>query len=82
MLDGEVVEGTVPEYALVQRHYYGDEQAAPITAGVDVPPVRTVLRPSYTGVPHFSTRFPPARSPTTSSREDADGHLCPDPRRR
>jgi hypothetical protein len=55
------VEGIVPEYALAQRHYDGEEQAAVSLAEVDRPGVRMVriaLRPSWAGVIDFQTRFP------------------------
>lgn len=57
------VEGIVPEYALAQRHYYGEEQAAAGLAELDRPDVRMVriaLRPSWAGVIDFQTRFPGA----------------------
>jgi hypothetical protein len=55
------VEGIVPEYALAQRRYYGEEQAAAGLAEVDVPGTRMAriaLRPSWAGVIDFQTRFP------------------------
>jgi hypothetical protein len=55
------VEGIVPEYALAQRRYYGDEQAAASLAEVDRPGTRMAriaLRPSWAGVIDFQTRFP------------------------
>ena len=70
----------VADDALDQRHYYGEEQATASIAGVDVPGTlmaRIALRPSWAGF----RRGSPAEAPRTSSREDADGHLCPDPRR-
>jgi hypothetical protein len=55
------VEGIVPEYALAQRRYYGEEQAAASLAEVDQPGTRMAriaLRPSWAGVIDFQTRFP------------------------
>jgi hypothetical protein len=55
------VEGIVPEYALAQRRYYGEEQAAASLAEVDRPGTRMArlaLRPSWVGVIDFQTRFP------------------------
>jgi hypothetical protein len=55
------VEGIVPEYALAQRRYYGEEQAAASLAEVDHPDLRMArlaVRPSWVGVLDFQTRFP------------------------
>jgi general stress protein 26 len=55
------VEGLVPEYALSQVRYYGEEQAAASVAEADRPGTRMVriaLRPSWAGVIDFQTRFP------------------------
>jgi hypothetical protein len=55
------VDGIVPEYALAQRRYYGEEHAAASLAEVDRPGTRMArlaLRPSWAGVIDFQTRFP------------------------
>jgi Pyridoxamine 5'-phosphate oxidase len=55
------VEGIVPEYALAQRRYGGEEQAAAGLAEIDHPDTRMAriaLRPSWVGVIDFQTRFP------------------------
>jgi hypothetical protein len=55
------VEGIVPEYALAQRRYYGEEQAAASLAEIDHPDTRMArlaLRPSWVGVIDFQKRFP------------------------
>jgi general stress protein 26 len=65
LIRGEVsvtdVDGIVPEYALAQRRYYGEEQAAAALAEVDHPGtkmVRIALHPAWAGVLDFRTRFP------------------------
>ncbi|MEU6643141.1 pyridoxamine 5'-phosphate oxidase family protein [Saccharomonospora sp. NPDC046836] len=55
------VDGVVEEYALAQRRYYGDEQAAAALAEVDGPGTRMAriaVRPTWVGVLDFRTRFP------------------------
>jgi Pyridoxamine 5'-phosphate oxidase len=55
------VDGIVAEYALAQRRYAGEEQAAANLAEIDHPGVRMVriaVRPSWVGVLDFQTRFP------------------------
>lgn len=68
LLRGEVtvtdVDGIVPEYALAQRRYYGEEQAAAGLARIDNPGTkmaRIALRPAWVGLLDFQTRFPGAR---------------------
>ncbi|MGC0419306.1 pyridoxamine 5'-phosphate oxidase family protein [Embleya sp. AB8] len=55
------VDGIVPEYALAQRRYAGDEQGAANVAEVDHPGVRMIriaVRPLWVGVLDFLTRLP------------------------
>ncbi|WP_233358763.1 pyridoxamine 5'-phosphate oxidase family protein [Thermomonospora amylolytica] len=55
------VAGVVPEYALIQRHYMGEEQAAAVLAEIDRPGLRMAritVRPSWVGVLDFRTRLP------------------------
>ena len=57
------VGGLVPEYVAAHHHYYGPEQGAANVAALDHPGVRMVriaLRPAWTGVLDFRTRFPGA----------------------
>jgi hypothetical protein len=55
------VDGIVPEYALAQRRYGGEEQAAALLAQLDHPGTRMAriaVRPTWVGVLDFQTRFP------------------------
>jgi pyridoxamine 5'-phosphate oxidase-like protein len=55
------VDGIVPEYALLQVRYGGEEQGARNVAEVDKPGVRMVriaVKPSWVGVLDFMTRLP------------------------
>ena len=55
------VEGIVPEYAMAQRHYYGDEMAEMGLAQIDRPGLRMAriaFRPAWVGLVDFMTRFP------------------------
>lgn len=55
------VEGIVPEYALAQRRYAGEEQAAATVAEIDHPDTkmaRIAVRPTWVGVLDFQTRLP------------------------
>jgi hypothetical protein len=55
------VDGIVPEYALSQRRYVGEELAAAALAEVDHPGTkmaRIAVRPAWVGVLDFQTRFP------------------------
>jgi general stress protein 26 len=61
----EEVDGVLPEYVLMQRHYYGDEQAEKTVAQIDRPGLRMArltLEPSWVGVLDFQTRLPHALS--------------------
>ena len=60
------VDGIVPEYALAQRRYAGEEQGAANVAAVDRPGVtmvRIAVRPTWVGVLDFVARFPGGTSP-------------------
>ena len=68
LLRGDVsvtdVDGVVPEFALAERRYYGEEQAAAMLAEIDRPGTkmtRIALRPAWVGLLDFQTRFPGAR---------------------
>jgi hypothetical protein len=55
------VEGIVPEYALAQMRYQGEEAGRAAVAEVDRPGVRMAriaVRPTWVGVLDFTTRFP------------------------
>jgi hypothetical protein len=55
------VDGIVPEYALAQVRYQGEEAGRAAVAEVDRPGVRMAriaVRPTWVGVLDFSTRFP------------------------
>ena len=55
------VDGIVPEYALAQLRYQGDEAGRAAVAEVDRPGVRMAriaVRPTWVGVLDFATRFP------------------------
>ena len=55
------VDGIVPEYALAQRRYAGDEQGAANVAAVDQPGTkmaRIAVPPTWVGVLDFQTRLP------------------------
>lgn len=65
------VDGIVPEYALAQRRYGGEEHAAALLAELDRPGTRMAriaVRPTWVGVLDFQTRFPGG----TSAEEFAD----------
>jgi hypothetical protein len=60
------VDGIVPEYALAQRRYAGEEQGAANVAAVDHPGtkmVRIAVRPAWVGVLDFKTRLPGGVTP-------------------
>ena len=55
------VDGIVPEYALAQIRYQGEEAGRAAVAEVDRPGVRMAriaVRPTWVGVLDFTTRFP------------------------
>lgn len=55
------IDGIVPEYALAQRRYGGEERAAAILAEVDRPGTkmaRIAVRPTWVGVLDFQIRLP------------------------
>jgi pyridoxamine 5'-phosphate oxidase-like protein len=55
------VDGIVPEYALAQIRYQGEEAGRAAVAEVDKPGVRMAriaVRPTWVGVLDFTTRFP------------------------
>jgi Pyridoxamine 5'-phosphate oxidase len=55
------VDGIVPEYALAQTRYQGEEAGRAAVAEVDQPGVRMAriaVRPTWVGVLDFTTRFP------------------------
>ena len=55
------VDGIVPEYALSQRRYAGQEQGAANVAAVDQPGTkmaRIAVRPTWVGVLDFQSRLP------------------------
>jgi hypothetical protein len=55
------VDGIVPEYALAQVRYQGEEAGRAAVAEVDQPGVRMAriaVRPTWVGVLDFTTRFP------------------------
>jgi hypothetical protein len=55
------VDGIVPEYALAQIRYQGEEAGRAAVAEADQPGVRMAriaVRPSWVGVLDFTTRFP------------------------
>jgi len=55
------VDGIVPEYALAQIRYQGEEAGRAAVAAVDRPGVRMAriaVRPTWVGVLDFTTRFP------------------------
>jgi hypothetical protein len=55
------VDGIVPEYALAQKRYAGEEQGAANVAAVDQPGtkmVRIAVRPTWVGMLDFQTRLP------------------------
>src|SRR5918997_4992145 len=55
------VDGIVPEYALAQIRYQGEEAGRSAVADVDRPGVRMAriaVRPTWVGVLDFTTRFP------------------------
>jgi Pyridoxamine 5'-phosphate oxidase len=55
------VDGIVPEYALAQIRYQGEEAGRAAVAEVDQPGVhmaRIAVRPTWVGVLDFTTRFP------------------------
>jgi Pyridoxamine 5'-phosphate oxidase len=55
------VDGIVPEYALAQLRYQGEEAGLAAVAEVDQPGVRMAriaVRPTWVGVLDFTTRFP------------------------
>jgi hypothetical protein len=55
------VDGIVPEYALAQLRYQGEEAGRAAVAEVDQPGVRMAriaVRPTWVGVLDFTTRFP------------------------
>jgi hypothetical protein len=55
------VDGIVPEYALAQRRYGGEEHAAALLKQLDHPGTRMAriaVRPTWVGVLDFQTRFP------------------------
>jgi hypothetical protein len=55
------VNGIVPEYALTQRRYAGQERADAELASLDHPDMqmaRIAMRPDWVGVLDFTTRFP------------------------
>jgi hypothetical protein len=55
------VDGIVPEYALAQIRYQGEEAGRAAVAAVDGPGVRMAriaVRPTWVGVLDFTTRFP------------------------
>ena len=60
------VDGIVPEYALAQRRYAGEEQGAANVAAVDHPGTtmaRISVRPTWVGVLDFQSRLPGGASP-------------------
>jgi hypothetical protein len=55
------VDGIVPEYALAQMRYQGEEAGRVAIAEMDQPDVRMAriaVRPTWVGVLDFTTRFP------------------------
>ncbi|GAA3233638.1 pyridoxamine 5'-phosphate oxidase family protein [Actinocorallia longicatena] len=59
------VDGVLPDYVTMQRHYYGDEQAERTAAEIDRPGLRMArlaLTPTWAGVLDFRTRLPHALS--------------------
>ncbi|SEG80157.1 Pyridoxamine 5'-phosphate oxidase [Thermomonospora echinospora] len=57
------VAGVVPEYGLIHRRYFGEEQAAATVAEIDRPGLtmaRIAVRPTWAGVLDFQTRVPRA----------------------
>jgi hypothetical protein len=55
------VAGVVPEYALAQQRYQGEEAGRAAVAEVDVPGLRMAriaVRPTWVGVLDFASRFP------------------------
>jgi hypothetical protein len=60
------VDGIVPEYALAQLRYQGEEAGRAAVAEADQPGVRMAriaVRPTWVGVLDFTTRFPGGGGP-------------------
>jgi hypothetical protein len=66
----EMVEGMVPEYALAAQRYLGAEQGRGWAQQVEqmgVPMARVTIRPSWSAVIDFETRWPSAIAPYLSA---------------